>query len=148
MIGIYCILNTLTNHRYIGQSVNIASRKSYHFNALSRNQHKNRHLQLAFNRHGPDAFLFLILLTTTQINTLDAHERRLIALFQATNPRHGYNAEPGGLTRPQATPTTKRYMALAQQRRRSHESRTANDQPDIPDHPSTQLDPRDQPDLT
>lgn len=49
---IYCILNASNGHRYIGQSVDLSRRKSYHFTALRKEIHRNKHLQPAWNRYG------------------------------------------------------------------------------------------------
>ena len=45
---------------------------------------------------------------------MDAQERHWIALHQANDPNHGYNAEPGGLTRPKASCVTRQRMQRSQ----------------------------------
>jgi group I intron endonuclease len=130
MIGIYCILNTVNAHRYIGQSVNLTRRKAYHFTALRHNSHKNSHLQHAFNLYGPGAFVFQILCTASSLNSLDALERHFIALHKSNNPSFGYNSESGGSANHQISIATKQSMCFSQQRRRSN----THDLKDVP-HP-------------
>lgn len=59
--GIYAIVNTLNNKKYVGSSGNLRKRYRQHFNELSKNKHINIHLQRAFNKYGKDAFEFWIL---------------------------------------------------------------------------------------
>ena len=133
MTGIYSILNTANGKRYIGQSVNLASRKSYHFNALRQSRHKNRHLQAAFNRYGSKAFRWSVLQVmpmTTAIPALNAAERRWIASYASNDPQHGYNVESGGLTAPRATGATRLRMQRAQGLRRNRLKRDVRELPD------------------
>lgn len=55
--GIYLILNTINNHRYIGSAVNLQNRLREHRRMLRNGTHKNPHLQAAFNHYGEDAFV-------------------------------------------------------------------------------------------
>lgn len=59
--GIYCITNTITHYSYIGQSVNIHSRKSAHFSTLRSGIHKNKLLQEHYDTYGQHSFEFTIL---------------------------------------------------------------------------------------
>lgn len=121
MIGIYCILNTANSKRYVGQSVDLIRRKSYHFTKLSKGIHKNHHLQLAFNRYGSSYFQWIVLHVCPSATPLDALERLYIALYASNSPSHGYNAEPGGLTRPRASSPTRWRMQKSQSLRRERE---------------------------
>jgi group I intron endonuclease len=53
--GFYTITNTMTGKLYLGAGV-IAARKNYHFSALQKGQHFNKHLQAAFNKYGAEKF--------------------------------------------------------------------------------------------
>jgi|GEM_PF-4779364 len=61
MIGIYEIVNTLNNNRYIGSSIDIRNRKNAHFSSLRKGNHPNPHFQKAFNKYGESSFCFNVL---------------------------------------------------------------------------------------
>ena len=53
MIGyIYHIINKETGKRYIGQTLDIKTRKEKHYAALRNNYHHSHKLQRAFNKYG------------------------------------------------------------------------------------------------
>lgn len=56
--GIYTIINTISNNRYVGSSVNLYNRQNMHMWSLKVNRHKNPHLQASYNKYGKDAFIF------------------------------------------------------------------------------------------
>lgn len=58
--GVYQILCTLNKKIYIGSSLNISKRWSYHLQDLKNNRHKNIHLQRAWNLYGEKCFEFSI----------------------------------------------------------------------------------------
>jgi group I intron endonuclease len=120
-IGIYGILNTATNKWYIGQSVNLQTRKWAHLTKLRKGQHRNTHLQLAFNLHGESYFRFHCLEVLPNSANLDTRERYWIAIKHASNPSSGYNYESGGRRNFNPSLATKRKMSLAQARRRERE---------------------------
>jgi group I intron endonuclease len=59
--GVYEIVNTVNGKRYIGSSVNINRRWGGHRNDLDKGNHRNSHLQHAWNKYGKDCFTFTIL---------------------------------------------------------------------------------------
>lgn len=59
--GIYQIRNTLNDKCYIGSAVNLQRRWSLHLAALCCGQHRNSHLQRAFDKYGEATFSFIIL---------------------------------------------------------------------------------------
>lgn len=59
--GVYHILNTLNNKRYIGSSVRLSERKNKHFKLLRDNKHHSPYLQNAYNKYGEENFIFEIL---------------------------------------------------------------------------------------
>lgn len=58
--GIYKIVNKINGKFYIGSSTDIKRRYSRHLSDLKKNKHDNQHLQLAWNKYGPEVFLFEI----------------------------------------------------------------------------------------
>ena len=59
--GIYMIVNTYNNHRYIGSSSNIQLRLQRHRSCLRHGYHANQHLQNAWNKYGEGCFIYSIL---------------------------------------------------------------------------------------
>jgi group I intron endonuclease len=59
--GVYQILNTNNDKRYIGSAVDIDKRGEEHLNRLRKGTHINKHLQSAFNKYSENAFKFMIL---------------------------------------------------------------------------------------
>jgi group I intron endonuclease len=58
MACIYVIRNVVNGKRYIGSAVNFKNRKAVHMSHLKDNKHHSLYLQRAWNRYGPDAFIF------------------------------------------------------------------------------------------
>lgn len=56
--GIYEIVNTISQKRYVGRAVCLWTRFKRHCNDLARNKHRNIHLQRAYNKNGPSSFEF------------------------------------------------------------------------------------------
>ena len=54
--GIYCIINTFNNKRYIGSSINLHMRLQVHRSMLRKNYHQNRKLQNSWNKHSEERF--------------------------------------------------------------------------------------------
>ena len=75
--GIYCIRNLLTGKRYIGSATSLPNRLRNHKDALRRNQHFNRHLQRAWNKHGENNFSLEPLVICSK-NMLLYYEQRFI----------------------------------------------------------------------
>lgn len=61
MAHIYKIFNVVTDHFYIGSSVNFKKRKWEHLNALKNHRHHCNALQMAWEEYGADAFEFEVL---------------------------------------------------------------------------------------
>lgn len=91
--GIYAIKNKMNNKMYIGQSVNINKRKSYHLWLLRNNSHFNPKLQNTFNKYGEENFEFVILEKCNK-EELDDKEIEYISRYNTTN--NGYNICEGG----------------------------------------------------
>ena len=135
--GIYSILNTANGKRYIGQTTDLSKRRFAHFAALRKGFHKNSHLQAAWNRYGSQAFRWSVLQVCCGTASLDAAERHWIAFYASNDPKHGYNTEPGGLTRPRASYATRLRMQKAQGIYRNRLKRDVRETPDQPSSTST-----------
>ena len=61
LCGIYQIINTTNNKKYIGSSKHLLRRWNTHKYQLSNQKHSNSKLQRAWNKHGEEAFEFSIL---------------------------------------------------------------------------------------
>lgn len=59
--GIYAITHSASGRVYVGSASNISKRWSRHRKDLECGEHRNAHLQAAWDRHGPDAFAFEVL---------------------------------------------------------------------------------------
>jgi group I intron endonuclease len=93
--GIYCIENTVNNKKYIGKSVNIEKRFNQHKRELNKNNHKNRHLQYAWNKYGEKNFKFQIVEKCEKDNKkLTEREIYFISYYNAKNKT--YNETDGG----------------------------------------------------
>lgn len=71
--GIYAIIHRESGRWYVGQSQNLDKRWSDHVWRLKNNRHGNPLLQRAWNKYGPDAFDFdvLILAPAKLLNALE-----------------------------------------------------------------------------
>ena len=58
--GIYKIINVVNNKFYVGSAVDLKRRKTRHFCELRNNKHNNRYLQASWNKHGEQAFVFVV----------------------------------------------------------------------------------------
>lgn len=56
--GIYEIVNITNGKKYIGSSKNVKHRRSQHFSALRKGNHKNPHLQNSYYKYGEKSFIF------------------------------------------------------------------------------------------
>lgn len=59
--GIYCLVNTENQKKYVGSSKNIYQRLQKHRAYLRKNMHENKKLQNSWNKHGEDCFQYYVL---------------------------------------------------------------------------------------
>ena len=59
--GIYAIVNSLDNKKYIGSTGTLRKRFRQHYAALVKGTHANCHLQRAVKKYGIDKFYFLVI---------------------------------------------------------------------------------------
>lgn len=90
--GVYAIRNVETGECYVGSSVDVPARWRYHKKSLRKNCSKHPPLQLAWDKHGEDAFEFLMLERVTDITKLIEREQYWLVKLDAL--RKGYNSAP------------------------------------------------------
>ena len=78
VVGIYKIVNTETQHCYVGQSQRAKKRLREHFRMLRLGNHTNRHLQHAYDRYGPQCFYGAIEIACDDVADLDFLEELFI----------------------------------------------------------------------
>lgn len=76
--GVYQIRNQVNGNRYIGSAVNLRARWRRHLTSLRREQHRNSHLQAAFNKYGESAFILSILKYVEDSSQLIPCEQRFL----------------------------------------------------------------------
>lgn len=57
---IYKVINVINNKFYIGSAVKFSRRKASHLRMLKDGNHSNKHLQAAWNKYGPEAFVIVV----------------------------------------------------------------------------------------
>lgn len=90
MIGIYKIHCKVDDKVYIGYSSNIKKRFSLHKLKLKDNTHENSYLQNAWNKHGEDAFSFVIL-EECILDLCIQREDYYVKQYKSYHRRFGYN---------------------------------------------------------
>lgn len=89
MVAIYCIRNTRSGKRYIGQTNNVKGRWAVHRHLLRKGNHSSVHLQRAWNKE-PEAFVFEIVEECGE-SDLCAREEYYIREWSTLSTQHGYN---------------------------------------------------------
>lgn len=93
---IYRILNTKNNKCYIGQTEESPATIRWHKHRyeLNRNNHRNTHLQHAWNKYGEDIFTFEVIEECSTKELLNEAEERWVAHYKSLNMH--YNIKDGG----------------------------------------------------
>lgn len=96
MIGyIYNIINTMTNQRYVGQTIDIKRRKQEHLSNLKNNKHPNIKLQNSWNKYGENNFNFTY--QSYEINSKDElNQLEILAIKYYDSYNNGFNLTLGG----------------------------------------------------
>ena len=88
--GIYGIKNIVSNKIYIGQSLNVKRRLSYHLYRLRIGLHPNIHLQSSWNKHGESKFQFLEI-EYCKAKILSKRENYWCKEYKSFDREYGYN---------------------------------------------------------
>ena len=89
---VYKIINVVSGKFYIGSTIDFEDRKRYHLSRLSNGKHPNPYLQFAFNKHGENAFSFIIL-EETKPKFLRSKEDEYLIKLRSYDREVGYNLE-------------------------------------------------------
>lgn len=87
-IGIYYIKCLSNNKMYIGSSIDIKARLTWHISHLKNNTHYNKDMQNDYNNCGVESFVFDVLELTSE-NELNEKEMYYINLYNVV--QNGYN---------------------------------------------------------
>ncbi|MDO4189959.1 MAG: GIY-YIG nuclease family protein, partial [Lachnospiraceae bacterium] len=100
--GIYCIVNTINNKKYIGQSVDLGLRLRTHYRNSITNRYSERHLYKAMTKYSIQSFSFYIIEYIEDIvdrkelkALLNSLEVKYVSELK-TYGRYGYNETKGG----------------------------------------------------
>lgn len=90
--GIYIIVNTTNQKKYVGKSINIGSRISNHISNLNaKSKDENRHLINAWHKYGKDAFIYFVVEYADDTEILSERELYWMAHFRTLDRKFGYN---------------------------------------------------------
>lgn len=90
-MGIYIIINMISNKVYIGSTLDFYKRRHRHFKLLTLNKHSNAHLQNAFNKNKGKNFLFKIIEYVDKKENLIEREQFWIDYYKSADNKYGYN---------------------------------------------------------
>lgn len=91
-IGVYAIVNRVSGKYYIGStSEALKHRRWHHIKELNKNKHGNQHLQRSWNKHGRDAFIFVVLDVCADKAECLRIEQEYIDIRLAIDPENTYN---------------------------------------------------------
>lgn len=88
---IYAIVNLKTGKKYIGSSTNFSRRKYKHIRTLRKNIHHSQRLQNSWNKHGEEAFRFVILEKITDNRDIKQVEQVYLDTYRPFDKDKGYN---------------------------------------------------------
>jgi group I intron endonuclease len=89
--GIYRILCLGNQEFYYGSAVNFARRQQEHLYRLRKQNHKNHHLQNAYNKYGKDCFVFEFIEEVEPEKLFEREQFYLDKMFDRSGNRLGFN---------------------------------------------------------
>lgn len=97
--GVYLIKHIPSGKVYVGSALNLIRRHGEHQRMLRRGCHENTHLQRAWNRHGPEGFVFTVLLYCASFDLLFYEQRALDHFRARVGWRRLYNSNHSASSR-------------------------------------------------
>lgn len=94
--GIYQIVNTITQRRYVGYASNMRQRLKGHYHELARFKHKNEYLQRSWQKYGESCFSISVL-QECEKDKLCFYEDYWIKTLKVCNRQYGYNIKDGNI---------------------------------------------------
>lgn len=92
---VYTITNLVNNKQLVGYTSSFRRRKNEHFSHLRKNQHRNEHLQRAFNKYGEENFKMEILEEyPNEGYILPSMENYWVNILRTNEREYGYNILP------------------------------------------------------
>lgn len=91
--GIYRIRNIVNGKIYVGSAKSLSARKRQHWHELRSKKHSNRKLQRAWDKHGEHNFIFEIIESVIDVNSLIVSEQRWLDELKPLGDC-GYNCSP------------------------------------------------------
>lgn len=107
--GIYAIINRINRHVYVGSAKSLIHRKEHHFRDLKAGNHKNHHLQRAYDHYGSDAFCFVVLEAVEHVEDLLAREQHYI---DTLNPEYNIARTAGSSLGVKRSPEFKKKISI------------------------------------
>lgn len=92
-VGIYRLKCVATNKSYVGSAQNCRTRTQTHRNKLLQGKHINQYLQDAWNKYGPDQFVFELLEKCSKAD-LKQREQSWINHLNSGSNKFGFNLAP------------------------------------------------------
>lgn len=93
--GVYKIVNLKTGDFYVGSAANLRTRKNHHFHKLKHQKHVNKFLQEDYDKYGPDAFQFEVVLYCEPDECLDLEQKYIDELSPTYNQAPSAGSQKG-----------------------------------------------------
>lgn len=119
---IYCILNTQTNRRYVGSTINYSHRRSDHIHRLRKGTHYSTLMQKDFNEYGENSFVIFKLEEVFTFNSdeLFQHEQFWMDKYL---PEYNINPKAGNTFTEFARFMSKNWNKFREPRKQTTEER-------------------------
>ena len=125
--GLYQIVNTRNNGKYVGSSIHIEERQKEHLRMLGAGRHHSRHLQRAWNKYGSQSFRFETLCEVEKEHLKESETLALAMVFESSYPV--YNVSRDATSPMRGRKHSAEWVARAKEWTTGNKSRTG-----VPSH--------------